>query len=254
MGAALALVHTFEGHEVRVIKHDDEPWFVAADVCRVLEIGNPSDVIAALDEDEKGLDSIETLGGTQTQRVISEAGVYSVIFRSRKPEAKAFKRWVTHDVLPSIRKTGAYVAPSKVDPALLRENRLAAKEERLGREQKLRVFRELKEIPSLTPEERRVICIKEAEIVGEPMPALLPKNEQADWISPTDIATIASSTPHAVGRTISALKLKGEDGKGIEGTSRPIHNVAPGTNRSITTYVYSPTAVEQILASLKPPS
>ena len=85
-----------------------EPWFVAKDVCECLDIGNSRDAVAALDEDEKGVDSIDTPGGAQEMSIISEAGLYSLILRSRKPEAKAFKRWITHEVLPAIRKTGGY--------------------------------------------------------------------------------------------------------------------------------------------------
>lgn len=93
---------------VRVVMKDGEPWFVAKDVCDCLELGNPRTSIALLDDDEKGVHTVDTPGGSQEMSVISEAGLYSLILRSRKPEAKEFKRWVTHEVLPSIRKTGQY--------------------------------------------------------------------------------------------------------------------------------------------------
>lgn len=93
---------------VRIVMKDGEPWFVAKDVCDCLKLGNPYTSIALLDEDEKGFHIVETPGGTQEMSVISEAGMYSLVLRSRKPEAKDFKRWVTHDILPSIRKTGQY--------------------------------------------------------------------------------------------------------------------------------------------------
>lgn len=94
--------------KVRVVGHDGDPWFVAKDVCECLELGNPRSSIALLDEDEKGVHSVDTPGGKQEMTIVSEPGLYSLILRSRKPEAKAFKRWVTHDILPSIRKTGGY--------------------------------------------------------------------------------------------------------------------------------------------------
>lgn len=102
---------TFDFNEapVRALLDDrGEPWFVAADVCRVLEHSNPSQAVAELDEDEKGISNGDTLGGAQKLIIISEAGLYDLIFRSRKPEAKAFRRWVTKEVLPAIRKTGRY--------------------------------------------------------------------------------------------------------------------------------------------------
>lgn len=84
------------------------PWFVLADVCAVLEIANSRDVAARLDEDEKGVGQIDTLGGIQNMTIISESGLYAVILRSDKPQAKPFRKWVTGEVLPSIRKTGSY--------------------------------------------------------------------------------------------------------------------------------------------------
>ena len=97
---------------VRVVMHNGEPWFVANDVCDCLELTNTAQTISYLDDDEKGVTTNYTPGGKQEMSMISEAGLYSLILRSRKPEAKAFKRWVTHDILPSIRKTGSYSAPS----------------------------------------------------------------------------------------------------------------------------------------------
>ena len=96
---------------VRVIDLVGEPWWVLADVCRVLKITNHKNVAARLDEDEKGVHLMDTPGGTQNMTVINEPGLYSVILRSDKPQAKPFFRWITHEVVPSIRKTGAYGVP-----------------------------------------------------------------------------------------------------------------------------------------------
>jgi hypothetical protein len=96
---------------VRTVMIDGEPWFVAADVCRVLDIKNARDAVDRLDEDEKGVANTDTLGGEQAMNVVSEAGVYRLVFTSRKPEAEAFKRWLAHEVLPSLRKTGSYRLP-----------------------------------------------------------------------------------------------------------------------------------------------
>ena len=106
------IVKLYKDTPVRIIEKDGEPWFVAKDVCNVLELANPRSSMALLDEDERGVHSMDTPSAKQEMAIISEAGLYSLILRSRKPEAKAFKRWVTHEVLPSIRKTGAYLAPN----------------------------------------------------------------------------------------------------------------------------------------------
>lgn len=103
-------VFTFEEREVRVVDRDGAPWWVAKDVCEVLGLDIASGA-RGLEDDEKALQIMQTLGGSQEMTIISEAGLYSLILRSRKPEAKRFKRWVTHDVLPAIRATGAYVLP-----------------------------------------------------------------------------------------------------------------------------------------------
>lgn len=100
--------------QMRTTTIDGEPWFVAADVCRALEIGNSRQAVARLDDDEKGVISTDTLGGKQEITIINEPGLYTLVLGSRKPEAKAFKRWITHEVLPSIRKTGAYATDARL--------------------------------------------------------------------------------------------------------------------------------------------
>jgi prophage antirepressor-like protein len=105
----------FEAVPVRVIDREENPWFMLADVCRVLEVGNPSDAAKRLDANEKmTLDTIEghsgQRGGAQFFTVINESGLYSMILTSRKAAAKRFKQWVTGQVLPMIRRTGRYEA------------------------------------------------------------------------------------------------------------------------------------------------
>ena len=101
---------------LRILRKDaqGEPWFVAKDVCGCLGL-DTSNLSKLLDEDEKGTYSIRTLGGPQEMSCVSEPGLYSLVLRSRKPEAKAFKRWVTHDILPAIRKSGGYMATKPDD-------------------------------------------------------------------------------------------------------------------------------------------
>lgn len=118
------IVRVFNGADVRIILRGAEPWFIASDVCRILEIGNTSDALRRLDDDERTLVSIEG-GPSAGTNLVSEAGLFALVLGSRKPEARAFKRWVTHDVLPSIRRTGAYGQPDPIallgDPNVLRK-------------------------------------------------------------------------------------------------------------------------------------
>lgn len=104
------LPFAFEDKLVRTIMDDDgEPWFVAKDVCRVLEIANHRDAVAQLDEDEKDAVGIsDAIGREQETTIISESGLYALVFRSRKPQAREFGRWVRKEVLPALRRTGTY--------------------------------------------------------------------------------------------------------------------------------------------------
>lgn len=132
-------VFFYEGNEVRTVLRDGEPWWVLKDVCDILELSNSRMVADRLDDDEKGVSIADTPGGKQELTVVSESGLYSVILLSRKPEAKKFKRWVTHEVLPTIRKHGAYVTPAKLeeimnDPDAWIKVLTALKEERAEKE------------------------------------------------------------------------------------------------------------------------
>lgn len=118
--------------QVRSILKDDEPWFVAADVCKSLDVANPSQAIARLDDDERAMFNIGRQGDTNC---VNEAGLYSLVLGSRKPEAKAFKRWITHEVIPSIRKHGAYMTPEKLQEVLLSPDTLIQLASNLKEEQ-----------------------------------------------------------------------------------------------------------------------
>jgi prophage antirepressor-like protein len=117
---------------LRVVMRDDEPWFVAADVCAALGLGNASLAVNGradrkgadgLDEDERGVATVNTPSGNQEMLIVNESGLYSLIFKSRKAEAKRFKKWVTSEVLPTIRRTGRYQIPTDaiISPAQQRQ-------------------------------------------------------------------------------------------------------------------------------------
>lgn len=111
-------IFNYNDREVRTVQKDGEPWFVLKDVCAILGIGNSRMASDRLDTDEKGVSQIDTLGGKQEMTVINESGLYNVILRSDKPEAKPFRKWVTSEVLPSIRKHGAYMTQEKLQEVL----------------------------------------------------------------------------------------------------------------------------------------
>jgi anti-repressor protein len=104
--------------QVRTTIINGEPWFVAADVCKALDITNHRDALSRVDYDEKGVVLTDTPGGDQRIRTVNEPGLYALVLGSRKLEAKAFKRWITHEVIPSIRQHGMYATPATVEAML----------------------------------------------------------------------------------------------------------------------------------------
>lgn len=126
LSKALANIFSYEEYNVRTIMIDNEPWFVLSDVCKVLGIGNPSDVKARLDHDEYSIEILQTAGGMQKLTIINEDGLYNVILESKKPEAKVFRKWITREVKPSIRKTGSYNAQTNEYSSMSDEDRAIA--------------------------------------------------------------------------------------------------------------------------------
>ncbi|WP_417723969.1 Bro-N domain-containing protein [Salipiger sp.] len=103
------MTFNFQDHDMRVVFDEDgNPWWVGKDVCRALEINNNREAMARLSDDEKGVISIDTLGGPQKMTIVNEFGLYRLVFSSRKDTAEAFKRWLAHEVLPELRRTGRY--------------------------------------------------------------------------------------------------------------------------------------------------
>lgn len=107
--------YQFDADPIRVVMQDSEPWFVANDICKVLALANARKAVGDLDDDEKGVTISDTLGGRQELNIVSESGMFSLIFRSRKPEARRFRKWVTGEVLPELRRTGRFELPGAED-------------------------------------------------------------------------------------------------------------------------------------------
>ena len=157
-------VFSYKEKEVRTVERDGEIWFIAADVCDVLEIQNTTQAIQNLDEDER---SMYYIGRQGEANIINEAGLYKLILRSNKPEAKEFTRWVTHDVLPSIRKTGSYNAKIAFDPmqgaravfeaAGIKDNQLALAMDKVYRSYTGRSALQAGEIALTAPSKKQIL-------------------------------------------------------------------------------------------------
>lgn len=116
----LKKIFDYQGKQVRTVVVDGEPMFVAKDVCEILELDDVRRAVERLDDDERSLTPvIDSLGREQEAWAVNEAGLYGLVLGSKKPEAKSFKRWVKHEVLPSIRKHGGYLTAEKIEEALL---------------------------------------------------------------------------------------------------------------------------------------
>lgn len=149
----LYFYHNSNPNRVRTIEIEETLYFIAKDICCILGIINTSDAMSRLDDDEKGVVSTDTLGGNQAMAAVTEGGLYSLIMQSRKPEAKPFQKWVTNEVLPSIRKTGQYQV-KQLTPA---QQLLVQAQLMVDIEAKLSIvqgeMRELKDILSEEPQE-----------------------------------------------------------------------------------------------------
>lgn len=185
----LTKVFTYESAEVRSVMVEGTPWFIAKDICVVLELSNPTIAMQRLDSDEVAKFNLGGLSGEVN--VVNESGLYSLILGSRKPEARAFKRWITHEVIPSIRKTGMYATDALLDdPDLL-----------------------LKTVTRLA-EERRARLAAEAQIV-----TMAPKVEAFDTFIDADgtmtvdqVAKLLGMKPKVLRDTLRDRKLIRQDG------------------------------------------
>lgn len=156
--------------EIRVIEINNELWFVATDICNALELSNPTVAVHRLDEDERAKFNLGRQGETN---IVNEYGLYNLILASRKPEAKKFKRWITHEVIPSIRKHGAYMTDEIIekvltDPDTIIKLATQLKEERQKRLQAERLTNQIAVSEnSLLVREVAKIASKRGIIIGE---------------------------------------------------------------------------------------
>ena len=140
----LQVFNNTEFGQVRTMVINGSPWFVAKDVCECLGLTKHRDAVSRLDGDERGSVEVDTLGGTQQMAAVNEYGLYSLVLSSRKPSAKAFKRWITHEVIPAIRKHGAYMTGETLEQALTSPDFLIRLATELKTEQEARRLAEQK--------------------------------------------------------------------------------------------------------------
>lgn len=233
-------VFTYESSDVRTVMRDGEPWFVLKDVCRILTIGNPTDVYNRLDDDEKGVGQIDTPGGKQKMYIINESGLYTVILRSDKPEAKPFRKWVTAEVLPSIRRTGSY-SKDKPLPDSQKAYRLGAEAEAKLNNSRARVASAWLKIASVNPvPEYKQICAHYASAVlagREVLP--LPVTPGSTYTAAEVGAMLGGLSANKVGRIANAHQLKTPE-YGVE-----VWDKSPNSPKQVSTWRYNDRAVDR---------
>lgn len=216
---------------VRVISEKGEPWFVASDVCAAMEIATTQ--TRRLDDDEKGLRSMQTPGGPQEVMVVNEPGLYSLVLGSRKPQAREFKRWITHDVIPSIRKTGSYsVTPDDE----LKRKRLEITE-RNARSRQAQILQKAAQGSGVTAAYKRMLHARAVEIVtGE---RLIPYEtaEKKEYDATTVAKMIGMKSAQAVGKLANLAHIKAEEG-GSNQYGRWIHTKSPYSSKEVLSWVY----------------
>lgn len=200
-------VFTYEKKEVRTIQKNGETWWVLKDVCGVLGLSNPTVVADRLDEDERSkIDPKSDLGSRSNTpiTIINESGLYNVILRSDKPEAKAFKRWVTHEVLPSIRRHGMYATDAaKLEAQQKRASAMLLNAQSRALQTLMRTIND-KKLSTIAVEVFGLKCVE--QITGVDMGRYLPEHEKT--YSATEIANMLGCTPNRIGKIANQYGIK----------------------------------------------
>lgn len=230
MTTALKVFENSSFGSIRTLQQNEDILFVAADVCKALEIKNATQAVDRLDEDEKAMLNIGLRGGNTN--VVNEYGLYSLVLSSRKPEAKAFKRWITHEVIPAIRKTGGYAQSISSLKAREIESRLNNSRARIASE-----FRKIAEKTDV-PEYKRICQQKAAEaLAGIP---LLPMEEAKEkTYSATDIGNLLGVSAKKIGALASKYQMKKPE------YGKLFYDKSPYSAKEVETFRYYANAIEE---------
>ena len=224
----------YESSEIRTVQMNGEPWWVLADVCKVLEISNSRNVSNRLEADEKGVTLVDTLGGAQQVTIINESGLYAVILRSDKPQAKPFRKWVTNEVLPSIRKHGAYMTgqtPERIKALEVKEMN--------ARVRMSNQFLKLANVDtSMSKDYKAILIAKSAQVLAGEEILPLPKSKQKMYTA-TEIGNMFGVSKQKIGAIANQHGLKvAEYGEFYKDKS-------PYSNKEVDAFRYNDNSVAQ---------
>lgn len=222
--------------DVRTVEKDGNIWFVGKDVAEALGYARTADAVKAhIDADDKGVCDLPTPGGRQEATIINESGLYSLVLSSKLPSAKAFKRWITSEVIPSIRKTGSYNKPSK-QPTTQQEQ--MAKAMLLNAQSRqCKLWLRLAETTDL-PDYKHICQQKAAEVLAG-SPVLPMQKAEKKTLSATEIGKILGITAHKVGMLANKFALKSD------AYGKYFYDKSPNSNKQVETFRYYEDAVEK---------
>lgn len=191
--------------ELRVVQLAGDPWFVAKDVADVLDFNHVPSMLRGLDDDEKGVHKMHTLGGIQDLSIINESGLYSLVLRSNKPEAKVFKKWVTSEVLPAIRKHGGYLTAERTQQLIDNPDLIIEMAQNLKREREKRREAEL-----LAQRNEEIIALQDKVLVE-----VQPKVQYYESVLAAEDAILTNIIAKELGMSGGTLNKKLRDKKVI---------------------------------------
>lgn len=234
MSSSLAVFH-YEQQQVRTVERKGEPWFVLADLCKVLSIDHVIDTAKRLDEDEVGqTEVIDRMGRKQRAYIVNESGLYSVILRSDKPQAKPFRKWVTSEVLPQIRRTGAYaMGGGTKQNETLRQRNTAVREQNA----KIRTAQVLLRIAERTETEyKKVLHARITHLLTGEYLLPLPKVNERTY-SAAEIGERLGVSANKIGRIANAHGMK------TEKYGKYFYDKAKTADKQVETFRYYESAV-----------
>lgn len=227
-------IFTYNNAQVRTVEKNGEPWFVLKDVCDILGLSSPHKVADRLDEDERNLiPLVDSLGKKQEMTVISESGLYNVILRSDKPEAKPFRKWVTAEVLPTIRKTGSY-NPQKAE----KSNKALEIKEMNAKVRLSNQFLKLAKIETLSTECKKILVEKAAEVLAGTELIPQPDFDQKTY-SAAEVGRILGVTAQKIGRISNEHNMK------VPEYGAWYRSKSEYSDREVDTFRYNDKAIER---------
>lgn len=230
--------------EIRTITKNNEIMFVAADVCKALELGQVTNTVRRLDADEKALISIKGINnGNDKVNVVNEYGLYSLVLSSRKPEAKTFKRWITHEVIPAIRKTGGYTAKNKNGLSDEVQEKRAEAMLLNARTRQSKAWMNISDKTNV-PEYKRICQQKAAEALAG-VPCLPMEEAKERTYSATEVGNILGISAMKVGQLANKYNLK------VPENGKYFYSKSEHSCKEVETFRYYECAINKFAELLK---